>query len=378
MLYEFIAMQRGEIIRRCKVKVASRSIPGPTSVAIEHGVPLFLDQLVAALRLGRSSSREIKEGAILQGHDLLTGGFSISQVVHNYGDVCQSITELANETDAPISANEFRLLNGCLDVAIAGAVTEYSRKGLQKLAAVEAATAGESERFGCLTYELRDLIHAALIAFEMVKVGHVGVGGSTSRIIDRALLRARDLIARSLAATRLAQDSQIPERVLVAGFIDGLAETAILEANSRGVNLKVVRGAKGAVIQADQEVLGVAVMILLQNALRFTRPETTVTLRVRDTVERVLVEIQDECGGLPAEVETQLRPIEQPSGDHTGLGLGLAFTRKAITALGGRVSLRNLPHAGCLFTVDLPRVQGAAEQGNGDRKAGSKTTAADM
>ena len=52
----------------------------------------------------------------------------MSEVVHDYGDVCQSITELAVEVNAPISTDDFRMLNRCLDDAIAVAVTEYGRE----------------------------------------------------------------------------------------------------------------------------------------------------------------------------------------------------------------------------------------------------------
>ena len=52
----------------------------------------------------------------------------MSQVVHDYGDVCQAITDLAVEAAKPISADDFRTLNRCLDDAIAGAVTEYGRE----------------------------------------------------------------------------------------------------------------------------------------------------------------------------------------------------------------------------------------------------------
>ena len=52
----------------------------------------------------------------------------MSQVVHDYGDVCQSVTDLAVEVNAPISTDDFRTLNRCLDEAIAGAVTEYGRE----------------------------------------------------------------------------------------------------------------------------------------------------------------------------------------------------------------------------------------------------------
>src|SRR6478752_6965882 len=128
MLHEFIAVYREEIIRRCRTKVATRSVSPPTDAEIDHGVPVFLDQLMDALRLGLTSSPDIGRSAVKHGHDLLRQGFTVSQVVHDYGDVCQSITDLAVETSAPISADDFRVLNGCLDNAIAGAVTQFGRE----------------------------------------------------------------------------------------------------------------------------------------------------------------------------------------------------------------------------------------------------------
>jgi hypothetical protein len=128
VLHEFIAVNRDEIIQRCRAKVATRLIPPPTEVEIDHGVPVFLEQLRNALRLGETTSPEISKSAIRHGHDLLRQGFTVSQVVHDYGDVCQAITELAVETNAPISTNDFRTLNRCLDDAIAGAVTQYGRE----------------------------------------------------------------------------------------------------------------------------------------------------------------------------------------------------------------------------------------------------------
>jgi hypothetical protein len=81
---------------------------------------MFLAQLGSALRLGLPSSPRMSVSAIQHGHDLLLQGFTVSQVVHDYGDVCQAITELAVETDAPISTEDFRMLNRCLIDALAG------------------------------------------------------------------------------------------------------------------------------------------------------------------------------------------------------------------------------------------------------------------
>ena len=94
---------RLQIISRCRAKAATRSRSFPIEAEIDHGVPLFLNQLVDALRLGSRANPDIGRSAVHHGHDLLLQGFTVSQVVHDYGDVCQSITELAVEMNAPIS-----------------------------------------------------------------------------------------------------------------------------------------------------------------------------------------------------------------------------------------------------------------------------------
>jgi hypothetical protein len=113
---------------------------------------------------------------------------------------------------------------------------------------------------------------------------------------------------------------------------------------------------EGLVIAADRQVLAAVVGNLLQNAFKFTRPRTSVTLRVGASAERVRIEVQDECGGLPGgDVNELFRPFEQRGADRTGMGLGLAFSRWGAEANEGRIDARNLPGRGCVFIVDLPR-----------------------
>jgi signal transduction histidine kinase len=355
MLYEFITVNRDEIIRRCRGKVALRSVPPPTHAEIDHGVPAFLDQFAHALRLGLTSSPDIGATAVQHGLDLLRQGFTVSQVVHDYGDVCQAITELAVEMHAPISTEDFGMLNRCLDHAIASAVTEYGRARNQST--VDRETAHGSERLGYFAHELRNLINTATLAFEVLKTGNVGVAGSTGMVLDRSLLGLRALMGRSLAEVRLTQGVQNREHFLVSGFIDDLVPAAQLEASARDVALTVMPIDEGVAIEADRQVLAAVVGNILQNAFKFTRPRTTVILRVEATADRVLIEIHDECGGLKAEnVNDLFRPFEQQSVDRTGLGLGLAFSRWGVEANNGRIYARNLPDCGCVFTIDLPRL----------------------
>ena len=355
MLHEFIAVNRQEIIGRCRAKAARRCVPQPRGAEITHGEPVFLDQLIDALRLGPPSSPEIARSALRHGQDQLRQGFTVSQVVHGYGDVCQSITELAVERNAPISTDDFRVLHRCLDEAIGGAVTEFGRE--QNQASLDGEAVSLSERAGYLAHELRNLLNTALVAFAVLKTGNVDVAGSTGAVLHRSLVGAQALIGRSLAGVRLTQGVQNQDRFLVSEFVAELAPAATMEANARRIGLTILPVEDGVAIQADRQVLAAVVGNLLQNAFKFTRPRTTVTLRVAATAERVLIDIQDECGGLPAaNVNELFRPFEQRSTDRTGLGLGLAFSRWAAEANNGRIYARDLPDKGCVFTVDLPRV----------------------
>lgn len=354
MLCEFIVTNRAEIIRRCRAKVAGRSIPPLAEAEIDCGVPVFLDQLVDTLNGRTSNSAAINRTALQHGHDLLLRGFSVSQVVHDYGDVCQAITELAVETDAPIAADDFRTLNRCLDDAIASAVTEYGRA--RNAATVETEQARDNERLGFFVHELRNLTNTSMMALQVLRTGNVGVGGSTGTVLHRSLRRTVALIDRSMAEVRLTEGVQKQEPLLVAELINELTPASTLEADAKRLTLTVIPVEAGAAVNADRQILAAVITNLLQNAFKFTRPCSSVTLRVGVTDERVLIEVQDECGGLPEKTGDDLfKPFEQRGADRTGLGLGLAFSRWGIEANHGRIYARSLHNIGCIFTVDLPR-----------------------
>ncbi len=141
----------------------------------------------------------------------------------------------------------------------------------------------------------------------------------------------------------------------MSGFIEEVLQAASLEANERDITFTVLPVEDEVAIEADRQVLGSVIGNLLQNAFKFTRPRTTVTLRVGASADRVLIEIEDECGGLPGGTANLFRPFEQRGADRTGFGLGLAYSRWGVEANRGRIYARTVPGRGCVFTVDLPR-----------------------
>jgi hypothetical protein len=167
MLHEFLTSKRAEIIARTQAAVAARAAPRATVAELAHGIPLFVGQLIETLKESDRSSDEISTSATKHGNEMLRLGFSVAQVVHDYGDVCQAVTELAFELNAPITVEEFHTLNRCVDDAIAQAVTEYGR--LREKSVLDQGT----ERIGHLAHEMRNKLSTAILSFSMLKEGEV-------------------------------------------------------------------------------------------------------------------------------------------------------------------------------------------------------------
>ena len=208
MLHEFLVSHRDELIRRCRAKVARRDWPRATSSELERGVPLFLGQLDDAL-LRREPGAAAMEGnrtAALHGKQMQEEGYTLDQVVHDYGDICQAITELAMEKGAGITVEEFQIFNALLDNAIADAVTSYEGN---RDWAVEGHL-GLHDRLGILAEEQRQHVETALKALAALKVGNIGLMGSTGTLLEDSLIKLRELIDKSHPQLRLASGMTKP------------------------------------------------------------------------------------------------------------------------------------------------------------------------
>ena len=184
MLFEFIGQHRDLLVARAREKVRQRVAPASTELELSHGVPMFLDQFSSRLKLSETQAfSPLNSDATIRGGELLAAGFSIGQVVHGYGDICQSVMQLAVELKISVPPKSFKTLNMCLDVAIADAVTEYASRREQQI--VDRGV----EQLGFLAHELRNLLNTATLAFEAVRSGSVGVGGSTGQLVATSLVR---------------------------------------------------------------------------------------------------------------------------------------------------------------------------------------------
>jgi hypothetical protein len=201
MLHHFLRANAPELIDRCRIKAAQRRASCPPPLGLEHGIPRFLEQLAEMLAEASAHSVEIRpisqdpaspaesrirDSAKMHGLELLRHDFSIEQVVHDYGDLCQAITEMAFEKEVLITVREFGVLNIRLDNAIAGAVAEYARQR-------ESSRAEQVAPAAKLAYEMRNLLNTAILAVSAIRAGSVGFGGATAAALDRSLVSARSL-----------------------------------------------------------------------------------------------------------------------------------------------------------------------------------------
>jgi hypothetical protein len=214
MLHEFLTANRVDLIARCRFKVARRRKPSQIPSAAAHGIPLFLQQLADTLRReesapapGPDSSQpppvqpEISRAASLHGVELLRLGYSIDQVVRDYGDVCQAVTELAVEKRVDINASEFRTLNRCLDDAIADAVSAFG--GASQASANDSVEALHSH-LNAYSEEQRRLVDIAIHSYDAIKTGSVGLTGATGTLLMHTLTEMHALADRALPEIRLA------------------------------------------------------------------------------------------------------------------------------------------------------------------------------
>jgi signal transduction histidine kinase len=372
MLHTFLTRNRTELIDRCRSSVVGRRTSRADDPAHEFGIPQFLDQLIKTLEVeqtsepmrsraisgtedGKPAVSEIASTAACHGSELLLRGFTIDQVVHDYGDLCQAITGLAFEQNIPVQADEFQTLNRCLDNGIADAVKQYARQRDVLLEDRSAHTL--NERLGSLAHELRDHVHTAMLAISMIKTGTVGITGATGALLDRSMISLRDLIDRSLVDVRTAEATPVRRQLLsVATFIAEAKVSASLEAQARGCRLTVDIVNPMLMVEVDRDLLSSAISNLLQNAFKFSAPRSEVSLKAYAAGDRVLIDVEDSCGGLPAgKAENMFMPFTQRSADKSGMGLGLSICRRAVEANNGVVRVRDNPGVGCVFTIDLPR-----------------------
>ena len=372
MMHDFLESNRSDLIERCRAKVALRPGRAATAQQLQSGVPLFLEQLIVTLRIeqtaepmesrkisgpsgGGASLSEMGVSAAQHGRELLDLGFTVDQVVHDYGDLCQAITDLAYERDAPFQIDEFRTLNRCLDNAIANAVTEFSYQRDFAIAAKK--TVEINEQFEFFVHELHNFIGTARLAFTAAKSGNLSLSGATGAVLEHSLVRLSDMIDGAMGDAGNAPKNIVRHEIFsVADFVAEVKNAVNLEFLTRGCVFTVSAVDARLAVSADRKILFSAVRSLLQTAFQITNPHDEVTLNAYAVADRVLIDVIDHSAGLTqGNAGRAPLPLSQLGEHGTGLGLELSAARRGAELNDGMLSIRKIQGTGCIFTISLPR-----------------------
>ena len=336
----------------------------PNSTLLKQSLPIFYEQLISALLLQKKSTpftieadkearaeqdKSVTREAEIHGAELMLLGYTLPHVVYTYGTLCQSIKELAGKKNVHITKNEFNDLNRCLDIAIAGAITGH------ELTRPSSENTREIERLGYLAHELRNALSSVNLSLQIIKKSSNGFDGTTGQVLGRSLKRIEEIIERSLMEVRLRIDPAIKnESANLLQIIDQIVMTAEIEAKLKNQSLKVMIDPL-LVVEADQHLFYSAMSNIIQNAIKYTRPGGMIEIRSNVTEKDIVIEVEDECGGLTKPVEELFKPFGQHHFNRLGIGLGLTIAERAITLNKGTIGVINLPGKGCVFKISMPK-----------------------
>lgn len=348
-LAELVSARRAEIMSEWQARVSGTLHPQalPELHLIDH-LPAFLDEIRDAL----DALQEPEQSSIAARHGVqrLRLGFSLEGVVREYGALRDAIVAVALREAVAMSERELSVLFRSVITGISEAVSEYQR---QRDAELQRHT---NEHFAFIAHELRNPLGSALAAIALLeRGGKLSPEERFAQVLGRALSRMQELIDSSLRATQLATGVQLVlEPITLGALLDDVELATTASAEERQIEL-AFRVEAEATLEADLRLLRSALTNLVRNAIKFSHEHGKVEVRARGGAERVQIEVEDSCGGLPpGAVERVFAPFAQLGADRSGFGLGLAIAKQATDAHGGAIRVQDLPGKGCIFALELP------------------------
>lgn len=348
MLHELLSDNRDEIVVRCARKLHARHPDRPIDELLDT-IPQFVDEIIKAERreAGLPEDTPLPQDPVYaraHGEQRFRHGYEPAELAYDFGTISDVIGELAIENDLHVDPRSYKLLNECLDKAIAQSIHEYFALS---------RTTGDmeiAEWVGSLGHELRNAVATGLMAYAALRSGQVGIDSRTSRVLERSLRRAEALVAQTLAAAQLRAGVGLHESTFDLGeFMADVVASACVDRDIR-IALDIT---PGLTTHGDPHLLESALSNLVQNAVKFTREGGTVTVRARAAHGGVCIEVLDECGGLNGKGDELFGAFVRGK-QGKGIGLGLAITKQSIDAHGGGIHVTDRPPVGCTFTVWLP------------------------
>lgn len=187
---------------------------------------------------------------------------------------------------------------------------------------------------------------------------------SLRRLVEMSQTSAQRLVHLSNSMLDLAklESGQLkvePQVLAVADVLHSITEQMGLWAEQSHITLVMEPVNAPVYVLADAFLLNRILLNLVGNAIKYSRPETAVTVRVQALADKVRFEVRDQGVGIPphlvARVFDRFYQVEaRRSGQATGSGLGLTFCRAAVLAQKGDIHVESEVGRGTTVVFSLP------------------------
>lgn len=346
-LSEYLKANKPQIIEAWVHAVRERfGLEPATKPLLINDLPEFLDELERSLG-GRRDSLVSYDGAREHGRQRLELGVDIGQLVQEFSLVGETIVRLAGRDGLSLIPEEFVLLLRLIGKGSSQAVAEYVQLRDEQISDQAA------EHFSFIAHEIRTPLHTARLAARLLQE-EVGDRAKNHQRLHRAHMRLSELVDNAILEARLYGKPRLRlARVDLRELTEEVVDELYPQADERGIRLDT--RIEHAHVDVDRKIVYSALVNLLGNAIKFTRDDGHVTLRLAVDGRVASFEVEDECGGLKESALKQLfEPFAQSGENKSGFGLGLMIVRASADAHGGSVHAKNLPGKGCCFTLTLP------------------------
>jgi two-component system sensor histidine kinase SenX3 len=165
-------------------------------------------------------------------------------------------------------------------------------------------------------------------------------------------------LSRLQGANVTTQGGPVDINAVIADAVD----RSQLPAESKNISI-VVGGRTEGTVFGDQDLLVTALRNLIDNAIRYSPPNSRVGIGVRSKEGLISISVTDQGEGLSAEdqerVFERFYRVDSARSRHTGgTGLGLSIVKHVASNHGGEVTLWSQPGQGSTFTLRLPEMEG--------------------
>jgi signal transduction histidine kinase len=362
-LCDILSARRAEILHIWTSSI--RPLPDAAQITtlelVDH-LPKILDELTEILRSWAEKGQVFDRPSTSGKHGVQRFGlgFVIEAVIREYSLLHRCIIEMIHEQGAEVSIYEQRILSDFVFSGIAEAATEYSHQRDTEL------RRQANEHFAFLAHELRTPLASVQFALGSLHGKDLVRSTPLADVLLRGITRMNDLIEGALRLA-IAREGVEPQRVhlRVSTLVTDAIAESVVGASDKEIRLEA-HGVEDLEIDADERLMRSAMTNLLSNAVKFSQKGGTVRVRFRKAQDKVVIDVEDACGGLPPGTpEKMFKPFVPVGDDKNGFGLGLAIARQAVESHGGSLGVRNHPGEGCTMTIELPVVVADVERGPG-------------